>query len=56
VSERRVVACRYVTKAVDPNVEPGKTYRYRVYGVRATPEGPVGTGVSNVITVDVPLR
>jgi hypothetical protein len=43
-----------VTTAVDRNVEPGKTYRYRVYGVRPTPQGPEGTGVSNVITVPIP--
>ena len=43
-----------VTTAKDRNVQPGKTYRYRVYAVRPTPQGPQGTGVSNVIIVRVP--
>jgi spore coat protein CotH len=43
-----------ITTATDRNVQPGKTYRYRVYAVFATPQGPRGTGVSNVITVEVP--
>ena len=43
-----------IRTAIDRNVEPGKAYRYRVYAVRATPQGPRGTGVSNVITVPVP--
>jgi hypothetical protein len=43
-----------VTTAVDRNVEGGTSYRYRVYAVHATPEGPRGTGVSNVITVAIP--
>jgi spore coat protein CotH len=43
-----------LTSAVDRNVEPGKTYRYRVYAVLPTPQGPRGTGVSNVVTVQVP--
>ncbi len=43
-----------ITTAIDRNVQPGKTYRYRVYAVFATPQGPRGTGVSNVITVQVP--
>jgi hypothetical protein len=45
-----------VTTAVDPNVEPGKTYRYRVYSVFATPNGPRGSGLSTVITVSVPEK
>jgi hypothetical protein len=43
-----------ITTAIDRNVQPGTAYRYRVYAVRATPQGPRGTGVSNVITVPVP--
>ena len=43
-----------VTTAKDRDVQPGKTYRYRVYAVRPTPQGPQGTGVSNVITVRIP--
>ena len=43
-----------IPTAIDRNVQPGKTYRYRVYAVRPTPEGPRGTGVSNVITVSIP--
>ena len=40
-----------ITSAIDRDVQPGKTYRYRVYAVLPTPQGPRGTGVSNEITV-----
>ena len=43
-----------ITTALDRNVQPGRTYRYRVYAVLPTPQGPRGTGVSNVITVSTP--
>ena len=43
-----------ITTATDRQVQPGITYRYRVYAVFPTPRGPRGTGVSNVITVKVP--
>lgn len=43
-----------LTTAYDRQVEPGMTYRYRVYAVLPTPRGPRGTGVSNVITVTIP--
>lgn len=43
-----------VATAIDHDVQPGKTYRYRVYAVRPTPQGPLGTGVSNVIAVRIP--
>ncbi|MDB6175146.1 MAG: hypothetical protein JWL59_4457 [Chthoniobacteraceae bacterium] len=43
-----------VTTASDRDVRPGKIYRYRVYAVRPTPQGPSGTGVSNVVTVRLP--
>lgn len=43
-----------LTGAVDHQVEPGKTYRYRIYAVLPTAKGPRGTGVSNVITVRIP--
>jgi spore coat protein CotH len=43
-----------ITTAVDRNVQPGMTYRYRVYAVLQTPQGPRGTGVSDVITVIIP--
>lgn len=43
-----------LTNATDPNVQPGLTYRYRVYAVRPTPQGPRGTGVSNVETISIP--
>jgi len=43
-----------ITTAIDREVQPGKTYRYRVYAVRPTPQGPRGTGVSNVIMVRIP--
>ena len=45
-----------VTSADDSQVEPGRTYRYRVYAVRPTPQGPQGTGVSNTVVVHVPER
>ena len=31
---------RDIMTAVDRNVQPAKTYRYRVYAVRPTPKGP----------------
>ena len=43
-----------VTAATDTSVAPGQTYRYRVYAIRATPNGPQATGVSNTIIVRVP--
>jgi hypothetical protein len=43
-----------LSTAIDPAVQPGMTYRYRVYAVLPTPQGPRGTGVSNVITVTIP--
>jgi hypothetical protein len=43
-----------INTAIDRDVRPGKTYRYRVYAVLPTPQGPRGTGVSNVITVRIP--
>ena len=43
-----------ITTATDSAVQPGMTYRYRVYTVVPTPQGPRGSGVSNVITVTVP--
>lgn len=45
-----------ITSAIDRDVKPGMTYRYRVYAVLPTPQGPRGTGVSNVITVRIPER
>ena len=38
-----------LTTLTDPAVQAGVVYRYRVYAVHATPAGPVGTGVSNVV-------
>ena len=43
-----------ITTAIDRDVQPGKTYRYRVYAILPTPQGPRATGVSNVLTVHVP--
>jgi len=43
-----------ITTAVDREVQPAKTYRYRVYAVLPTPKGPQGTGPSNAITVSIP--
>lgn len=45
-----------ITTAMDRRVQPGMTYRYRVYAVFPTPRGPRGSGVSNVVTVKVPER
>lgn len=45
-----------ITAATDRDVQPGMTYRYRVYAVFPTPRGPRGTGVSNIATVKVPER
>ena len=45
-----------ITMANDHDVQPGKTYRYRVYAVLPTPKGPQGTGPSNVITVSIPEK
>jgi hypothetical protein len=43
-----------LTKALDRDVQAGMTYRYRVYAVLPTPQGPRGTGVSNAVTVTIP--
>ncbi len=43
-----------ITNAVDKAIQPSMTYRYRVYAVLQTPQGPRGTGPSNVITVAIP--
>jgi hypothetical protein len=45
-----------ITTARDSHVQPGKTYRYRVYAVLPTPQGPRSTGVSEILTVRVPER
>lgn len=42
-----------LTSATDRNVQPGRTYRYRVFAIKPTPHGPAGTGVSNIVTVRV---
>ena len=38
----------------DRQVQSGVTYRYRVYAIKPTPHGPLGTGVSNTVTVTIP--
>ena len=45
---------RNLTTAIDRQVRSGMTYRYRVYAVLPTPQGPRGTGVSSVVTVTIP--
>ena len=45
-----------ITTATDRQVQPGVTYRYRVYAVFPTPRGPRGSGVSNIVTVKIPER
>jgi hypothetical protein len=42
-----------LTSVTDTQVEAGKTYRYRIYVLKLTAGGPVGTGVSNVVTVRI---
>ena len=42
------------TDAIDRQVISGRTYHYRVYALFATPRGPEGTVVSNVIKIAVP--
>ena len=42
------------TLAADDNIMPGRTYRYRVFAVFPTPNGPRGSSTSNTITVRVP--
>ncbi len=44
------------TTAIDQNVTPGQTYRYRVFAVYVTPTDHRGSGVSNVVEVKIPLR
>ena len=39
------------TSSANIRIEPGKILRYRLYAVRPTPKGLVGTGVSNIVTV-----
>jgi len=43
-----------IVSLTDAGARSGRTYRYRVYAVHRTPQGPRGTGVSNVIEVTVP--
>ena len=45
-----------LTGATDKKVRPGRTYRYRVFAIKPTLRGAVGTGVSNVVTVRVKKR
>ena len=45
---------RDIVTLTDTGAQSGQTYRYRVYAVHRTPQGPRGTGVSNVIEVTVP--
>ncbi len=45
-----------LTRATDKQVRPGRTYRYRIFAVKPTLRGSVGTGVSNVVTVRVKKR
>jgi spore coat protein CotH len=42
------------TIAIDTQVQPGETYRYRVFAVLPTSKGPRGTGVSNVVEIRIP--
>ena len=42
-----------ITTATDHSPKPNGTFRYRVYSIHPTPNGPKGTGVSNVVTVTI---
>ena len=42
-----------ITTATDPSPKPDDTFRYRVYSIHPTPNGPKGTGVSNVVSVKI---
>jgi hypothetical protein len=43
-----------ITSAIDRDVRPGVTYRYRVFAVRPTPAGAKGTGPSSVAVASIP--
>ncbi len=43
-----------IVRATDTKPGAGTAWRYRVYALKPTPQGPQGTGVSNVVTVTVP--
>ena len=42
-----------ITTATDRNPKPNGTFRYRVYSIHPTPNGPKGTGVSNAVSVTI---
>lgn len=42
-----------ITTATDPSPKPNGTFRYRVYSIHPTPNGPKGTGVSNAVSVTI---
>ena len=42
-----------ITTATDHSPKTNGTFRYRVYSIHPTPNGPKGTGVSNVVTVTI---
>lgn len=44
---------QHITTAIDQDVQAGKTYRYRVYAVLPARQRPLGTGVSNTVTVTI---
>ena len=43
-----------LTAAIDRQVQPGMTCRYRVYAVLPAPQGSHGPGLSNAVTVTIP--
>ena len=47
---------RSETSAIDVNVGPGKTYRYRVYTVFPTLNGPAGSKPSNIVSITLPSK
>lgn len=45
-----------VEQASDRHVQPGGVYRYRVYSIRPSAQGPDGSPVSNTVTVRIPAK
>ena len=41
-------------QVIDPHVQSGQIYRYRMYAAWPTPNGPRGTGTTNIVDVMIP--
>ena len=42
------------SEVIDSHIQSGKVYRYRIYAAWPTPNGPRGTGTTNVVEVMIP--